>query len=504
MTRDIQNLQRKGVDGITLCCWLATLTFAAMVPWRGAEAVDAVIASALINILPSIFVARRRADGLARLVVGLAVAAQPAILLYAMRGAYWQIDMHMYFFVALASLTVLCDLRPILAAATLIAVHHLTLSLLAPSWVFSGGGGIPRTMVHALAVVMQAGILGTVSVWLTRMLTEMGEARDRMAVLAEEAQTALEESRNERALRMRAREEAAEARRREFQEVAETFDVTVSRVATALADTARQLAEATSGIDTIARSTGGDARQMADVAHQASLASQSVADEMGQLAFSIANVSVNTDQQDGRARDAAGRSQQGTDSVGRMAESASGIGRVINAIVAVAEQTNLLALNATIEAAAAGDAGRSFAVVANEVKSLARQASQAANNIQDMLVSVEGGTREAAASFDIIAEAVRDLSNTAAAIRRDVDGQRQMAQGIEETARLTASDIGKMAMKSGEFADTAIRTQTLASDLATASQGLVTNVEELQKSSRAFKDRLAALTRNAGSASAAA
>ena len=79
-----------------------------------------------------------RFDRHARLSVAIMIVLVPALLLYVLRGAAWQIDMHMYFFVALASLTILCDWRPLVLGAALIAVHHVLLSLTTPSWVLCG------------------------------------------------------------------------------------------------------------------------------------------------------------------------------------------------------------------------------------------------------------------------------------------------------------------------------------------------------------------------------
>ena len=219
------------------------------------------------------------------------IAAQPALLLYATRGIEWQIDMHMYFFVALASLTVLCDLRPIIAGALLIAAHHLLLALVAPSWVFAGGGGIPRVLIHALAVVLQAGILGTIAVSLTATLRRSASAR-------EEAQQALESTRAERALREQLEHDLNERRRTELVEIGQAFETSVSRVATALADTALTLDETTGQLDTVARDTGSGAAGAAQAAAAASHAVATVADHIASLSASIGNIAVTVSQQD--------------------------------------------------------------------------------------------------------------------------------------------------------------------------------------------------------------
>ncbi|WP_375290758.1 methyl-accepting chemotaxis protein [Qipengyuania sp.] len=491
MTRELESLRRSGVVGIAIGGWIATAALVCLSLWMGQGALEAAMASAAINVAPTIFARQGRSDALARMAVGLMAAAQPALLLYAMRGAVWQVDMHMYFFVALASLTVLCDLRPLVAAACLIALHHAVLAVLAPGWVFAGGGGLPRVMVHALAVVAQVSILGIVSLGLTRTLRQIGTSRDEMARLADEARAALEESSHERALR----EAMQHERRREFQEVGEAFDISVSRVARALAETSRILDEATYAIDSVSSRTGEDAVQVAAIAERMSGAVQSVASGMTELASSIGNISKNTGEQHSLTDDATSRSRAGGIAVEELTESSVVIGRATLAIAEIADQTNMLALNATIEAVLAGEAGKGFSVVAQEVKILAEEAAHTASNIQALLANVQTGSRNAAENFASIDGAIRRLSVAAAAIRNDVASQRQLADGMEQTTRQTAVDFHEMAARSGELAKNARRTQSLSHDLRSASATLAGNVGELQASSRAFVERLSALTR---------
>ncbi|WP_282349422.1 methyl-accepting chemotaxis protein [Pseudomonas sp. PS01301] len=105
--------------------------------------------------------------------------------------------------------------------------------------------------------------------------------------------------------------------------------------------------------------------------------------------------------------------QSTADLIGHLAAESRDIGKVLDVIRGLADQTNLLALNAAIEAARAGEAGRGFAVVADEVRALAHRTQQSTSEIERMIGSIQGGTEQAVDSMRNSTERAESTLNIA-------------------------------------------------------------------------------------------
>ncbi len=119
------------------------------------------------------------------------------------------------------------------------------------------------------------------------------------------------------------------------------------------------------------------------------------------------------------------RMKDSVEAIHSLDENTQNIGKIVEVIMGITEQTNLLALNAAIEAARAGEAGRGFAVVADEVRSLAQRTSQSAGEIETMISQVREGTRT-------VVDIINDSQETSEACVASADESTRHMTEIDE------------------------------------------------------------------------
>ena len=164
----------------------------------------------------------------------------------------------------------------------------------------------------------------------------------------------------------------------------------------------------------------------------------------------------------------------------------SKIGAVVETIDDIAEQTNLLALNAAIEAARAGEHGRGFAVVADEVRKLAERSQRETKAIAALIRSVQDGTREAVESMERGAERVEAGTTQAAEAGRALE---EILHGVEATASQVveiAAATQEMAARGRDvteaidlIAGEAMGVQATSAEMANSAHGVGQAIEEI-------------------------
>lgn len=261
-----------------------------------------------------------------------------------------------------------------------------------------------------------------------------------------------------------------------------------------IAASSDQLASASEELHTVTEDTSrGLHQQSAEIEQAATAVNQMTAavEEVANNAVSTADASNGADRttRDGRdqVNQALGSIQQlvadvtGTSTqIQELANSANEISRVLDVIGAIAGQTNLLALNAAIEAARAGEAGRGFAVVADEVRALAHRTQQSTAEIEQMIGGIQSGTERAVGAMhssqarasgtlevaqaagqalEVIAEAIASINQRNLVIASASEEQAQVAREVDRNL----VNIRDLAMQTSAGAN---QTSAAAQDLS--------------------------------------
>ncbi|UZE21714.1 methyl-accepting chemotaxis protein [Pseudomonas sp. B21-056] len=157
------------------------------------------------------------------------------------------------------------------------------------------------------------------------------------------------------------------------------------------------------------------------------------------------------------------------------------IGKVLDVIRAIAEQTNLLALNAAIEAARAGEAGRGFAVVADEVRALAHRTAQSTQEIEKMVAGIQNGTGEAVQSMQQSNQRTQSTLELARAAGVALEQITQSIHQINERNLVIASASEEQAQVSREVDRNLVNIRDLATQSASGAQQTSDATHELSR-----------------------
>ncbi len=261
----------------------------------------------------------------------------------------------------------------------------------------------------------------------------------------------------------------------------------INESAVQLAGASEEFSATSQQITANSEETSAQARVVAAATEQVNHNLQTVATSTEEMAASVKDIAKNAGEAARVAGEAMKTAQLANTTVNKLAESSTEIGLVTKVITSIAQKTNLLALNATIEAARAGEVGAGFAVVANEVKELAKQTATATEEISRKIEAIQTDTKAAMGAISSISSVITRVNEISMSIATAVEEQsattNEMARNVSEAARGSgevAHNISGVAQAAQDTSSSAGQSLTAAHQLAQLSNQLRKLVEQFK------------------------
>jgi len=317
---------------------------------------------------------------------------------------------------------------------------------------------------------------------------EIGVVADAMQVFKDNMLRTREMERQAEEAERRAEEE----KRQSMNALADQFEQSVGAIVDLVSSAVTELEAASQTLHVSLEETNAQASTVAAASTQASTNVETVATACEELAASVREIGTQV-QQSSRVSGRAVQSAEQTQATAEgLVATTQKIGEVVSLIQNIAEQTNLLALNATIEAARAGEAGKGFAVVASEVKSLANQTAKATEGITGQVKEVQDVTERAVIAIRDIVEVIGENQEIAGTIASAVEQQGAATQEISRNVQQASAGTQEVSGAIVQVSQAAAEGGSAASQVLASAQELSRSAASLKSEVTGFLDRVRA------------
>lgn len=281
-----------------------------------------------------------------------------------------------------------------------------------------------------------------------------------------------------------AAERAARAER--LDAAGQAFTADVAMLSGELVEAADRIGAMAAQLVDRAGASRDDAASVAGASGQMVTALDAIAGLGRSLVATLDGIAEDTAAANGIRRHARGAMQVAGERADRLVDSAAAVDDMLRLIEGIAAQTNLLALNASIEAARAGDVGRGFGVVANEVKMLASQTGAAARDVAARVAEMHHLLAEVVGGHRVLDTAMANISDTGMSIERALAQQSGATRQIALTVEQSAGAGGDIGMRTAAISHQAAGLGSDAAALGDVSRVLGHATERLRTRAQAF------------------
>lgn len=260
---------------------------------------------------------------------------------------------------------------------------------------------------------------------------------------------------------------AAEEKAKEgLRKLADAFD---ARTATRMTTASERTAEISSAVAAAANEADANVQTVAAATEELTASAREIAEQINTVAQMANNASQEAENTSKEVRN--------------LQEMAVSVGDVVSAIKGIAEQTNLLALNATIEAARAGEAGKGFAVVADEVKKLANETATKTEEIDERVTAIQNAIHTSVKAMDKIIYNVKNIDGATTSVTAAVEEQNAATNEI-------GRNVSEASMGTQQVSENIVNVQQNAYETGEASRIVLEAASELSELSKELKTQV--------------